>query len=115
MAKKNSKAPKEVESSINPVDESRELEIEQADSGVLPGEFVQVDEDAAHIIFTRDNLILIGPKFWLYNHDGSLADCKGKTAFNGQMARDFGIREGDTVACMPLVGEGSLIKVPRKD
>lgn len=115
MAFKNKKEL-ELETPADPVAESRELEKDQAGSEILPGEFVVANEEEEHIIFTRENLILIAPKVWHYNHDeDSLGALSKKHAFRGQLARDFGIREGDTVICMPLKGEGKLIKVPQND
>ena len=99
VSKKVSKKNEVQEEVLNPLDESRELEESQADAGVLGGEEIEADEEATHIILTRANLTFVVPGLWIYTHDGALSDCKAKTAFHGQMAKEFNMRVGDVVVC----------------
>lgn len=93
----------EEEAELDPIAESRELERDQ--SAMFSADFVQPQEEAAHIILTRENLILIGPGLWKYTHDEKgLGACASPTAFKGQMAANFGVRPGDHIQCGSIFG-----------
>ncbi len=117
MAKaKSKKVNTSVEEEIqDPIEESRELEKDQA--AMFSSDFVEPQEEAAHIILTRENLILIGPGLWVYTHDEKgLSACEGKTAFKGQMATNFGVRPGDAIICGSIEGGvGKVLFVPKED
>jgi 3-deoxy-D-manno-octulosonate 8-phosphate phosphatase KdsC-like HAD superfamily phosphatase len=47
----------------------------------------------------------------MYKHDSALSECKVKTAFHGQMAKEFNIRVGDVIICSNET-EAALVVVP---
>lgn len=100
MSKPDTKKKVEEEVVPDPLEESRELELEQAKAGVISGPIVEAKEDESHIILTRTNLTLVVPGVFRYHHDeAGLAVCKSKHAFHGEMAKNFGVRVGDVIIC----------------
>lgn len=112
MANKNGKSTEEV--ALDPVMESRELEKSQSEAGLFSADVVTPHEKEQHVILTRDNLTLVVPNVWRYKHDSALSECKVKSAFYGEMAKNFGIRPLDIVICQNDK-EACLVVVPLID